>query len=285
MTLSGRALVLTVCALAAPAGAQDLVRRAAAFVAVVQANGCALTEAQAEALLPPAGLDMADAQAAAALMNRGRLFTVDADGETLRLVPDLCAADAAGVAAALEAAAAAPAPGIEVLGLAERVDPARAAVFLAEVRATGCAMTDAQAGAILPGLGFPPEEVQDIAGLLMGTGLAGMVENAFTLSPALCAADPAADAETVAAALAAYAPDDLVLDALTVREGLIALAVAGGCALDAADPAALTAALADWLGGGADAEGLAPLVGAVLAEPGPEFLLDAGRLSLANCNP
>lgn len=278
------ALLLTLLA-AGPAVSEGVPERAAAFVAVVQANGCALTEAQAEALLPPAGLDMADAQAAAAVMNRGRLFTVDDDGQTLRLVPDLCAADAAGVAALLAAAADAPAPQVEALGLADRVDPARGAAFLSEVRATGCAMTEAQAAAVLPGLGFDQAEVQDIAELLAAAGLAGLVDDAFTLSPELCAADPAADAATVAAALAAYVPAELPIDALTVRMALAALAVTEGCALDAADPAVLTAALAAWLGDRADPAAIAPLVDAVLAEPGPEFTLDAGQLRLANCTP
>lgn len=284
MRRAAQALLVALLA-AGPVAAQGVPERAAAFVAVVQANGCALTEDQAEALLPPAGLTMADAQAAAAVMNRGRLFTVDDDGQTLRLVPDLCAADAAGVAALLAAAAEAPEPQVEALGLADRVDPARGAAFLAEVRATGCAMTEAQAAAVLPGLGFDQAEVQDIAELLAAAGLAGLVDDAFTLSPELCAADPAADAATVAAALAAYVPAELPIDALTVRMALAALAVTEGCALDAADPAALTAALAAWLGDGADPAAIAPLVGAVLAEPGPEFTLDAGQLSLANCTP
>lgn len=284
MRRAAQALLVALLA-AGPVAAQGVPERAAAFVAVVQANGCALTEDQAEALLPPAGLTMADAQAAAAVMNRGRLFTVDDDGQTLRLVPDLCAADAAGVAALLAAAAEAPEPQVEALGLADRVDPARGAAFLAEVRATGCAMTEAQAAAVLPGLGFDQAEVQDIAELLAAAGLAGLVDDAFTLSPELCAADPAADAATVAAALAAYVPAELPIDALTVRMALAALAVTEGCALDAADPAALTAALAAWLGDGADPAAIAPLVDAVLAEPGPEFTLDAGQLSLANCTP
>jgi hypothetical protein len=285
MTRLARALVLTACIFAAPAGAQSVLERAAAFVAVAQTNGCALTVEEAEALLPPAGLTMADAQAAAAVMNRGRLFTVDDDRLTLRLIPDLCAADAAGVAALLAAAAEAPEPRIETLGLADRIDPARGAAFVAEVRATGCAMSEDQAAAILPGLGFDRAEVQDIAELLMETGLAGLVDDAFTLSPELCAADPAADPETVAAALAAYVPGVAPLDVLTVRRALNAMAAGSGCTLDAADLTALSAALADWLGEEPDAEGLSALVAGVLAEPGPEFILDAGQLRLANCTP
>jgi hypothetical protein len=180
-----RALALTACALAAPTGAQGVPDCAAAVVAVVPANGCALTEA--EALLPPAGLTMADARAAAAVMNRGALFTVDAGGITLRLVPDLGAAD------------------------------------------------------------------------------------------------PGGDAAARAAARAADAPDDLMSDPLAVRLGLIARAVTEGCTLDTADPAALAAALAGWLGDGADPATLVPPVAAVLAAPGPDFTPEGGRLRLAPC--
>lgn len=278
-------LAAALIAAGAPAWAQDLPQRAAAFVAVVQANACALTEAEAEALLPPAGLTMEDARDAAALLNRGRLFTVDDDGQTLRLVPDLCAADAAGVAAALAVAAEAPEVGLAALG--ERVDPARGAAFVQLVRANGCTMTEAQAEASLPAQGFTPDEVQDIAGLLMVTGRAGMAGDAFALDPALCAADPAGDGAVIAAAAAEYAaagPLGPVDDEL-VRSALVAMAVVSDCTLDAADPGALGAAVMDWLGLDDGAEALGAVLAGVLADPGPEFTLEDGRLRLATCSP
>lgn len=269
--------------------AQDIPPRAGAFVALVQANDCAITEAQAQALLPPAGLTMDDAQDAAALMNRGRLFTVDADGETLRLTPELCAADAAGVDALLAAAAAAPAPGARFLDLGERVDPARGADFIGAVRTAGCLMSEDQAEAILPPLGFAPEDVQDIAGLLMITGRAGMAGDSFALHPDLCTADAAGDADEMVAALAEFAAGGVLgpVDDELVRGALVAMALSADCTLDAADPAALAAAVAEWLNldAGVEAADLDALTAGVIAAPGPEFSLNAGQLRLDSCEP
>lgn len=279
------AVLLLAVAGAAPAGAQ-VPANAAAFVALVQANDCAITESQAQALLPPAGLTMDDAQDAAAVMNRGRLFSVDADGETLRLTPELCAADAAGVDALLAAAAAAPEPGAFLLDLAERVDPARGAAFIGAVRTAGCMMSEDQAEAILPPLGFTPEDVQDIAGLLMITGRAGIADETFTLHPDLCTADAAGDGDEMVAALAEFAAGGTLgpLDDELVRSALVAMALSGGCTLDA-DPAGLAAGVAEWLDLEADAQGLDALVAGVIAAPDPEFSLNAGQLRLDSCEP
>lgn len=276
-------MAILLAGLSAPAPAQ-VPPRAADFVAAVQANGCALTEAQAADRFPALGLSMADAQAAAAILSRGRLFTVDDDGVTLRLVPDLCAADAAGVQAALAAAALEPEPGAELLDLGARIDPARGAVFLGAVRANGCTMTEAQAEATLPALGFTQDQVQDLAGLLIVTGRAGLEGEALVLPPDLCAASPDGDAALIQAAIAdfAAATDPGPLDAPLVRAALAELAAVNGCIVDA-DPPILTGQLADWLGLGADTAALAPLVAEVLATPAPEFIQDGATLRLTDC--
>lgn len=281
----GLALVLAGALMAAPAGAQALADPAAAFVALVQDNGCAMTEAEAEALLPSAGLTMADARAAAALMNRGRLFTVDPDGLTLRLVPELCAADAAGVAAQLAAAATMPEPVAQLMDLTARVDPARGAAFVGAVRAAGCTMTEDQAKTSLPGLGFVRDEVQDIAGLLITTARADFAEGAFVLNPTLCAADPAGDEAALVAALAAYAAAGPLgpIDDEPVRATLAAMAVRADCTLNAAEPDLLAVAVMDWLGLDDGAEALGAVLARVLADPAPHFTLTHGQLRLSDC--
>ncbi len=68
------------------------------------------------------------------------------------------------------------------------------------IRANGCAMTEAQAAETLPGLGFTMDETQAYVVHLVPLG-AVVLDDASTfddqtlrLSPALCQADPAADA-------------------------------------------------------------------------------------------
>jgi len=268
--------------------------RASAFVALVQANGCAITEAQAQTLLPPAGLTMDDAQDAAALMSRGRLFRIDDDGATLRLVPELCAADAGGVAALLAAAAQAPEPGVWIETLAARVDPDAAAGFVQVLRQNACAMTEDQAQATLPALGYAQEQVQDFAAVLLNTGMAGFDGDALRLSDAACASDAVTDAAWIAVTLArdalldgtAAAPDDPA----TLRAVLMMWAVGEGCALDPArtDAAAdLALGFFDTTGQPhADRAALAARLATLAADPGPAFRPDPdrpGHLRLAYC--
>jgi hypothetical protein len=197
--------LLVACGGPVAAWAQGVPPATVTFVEVVRANDCAITEAQAEALLPAAGLDFDDARAAAALLNRGPLFTIDGDGETLRLVADLCVADAATTLALLTAAAEAP-DRVQVLSLEDRIDPDAGARLLGAIRAEGCALTEARADEVLPPLGFQPETVQDLVALMLDAGFAGLdASTGLTLSATLCAADPAGDRAVFEGALLAQA--------------------------------------------------------------------------------
>lgn len=314
MPVPGRPLVLSlVAALAAwPVVAQgpDPVPEATVgFVAAVRANGCAMTEAEAQAQLPAVGLTMTDAQVAAALMNRGPLFSIDADGETLRLVPDLCAADDGATRALLAAAAAAP-DRLEILTLDERVDTALAAQLIGAVRAEGCTMTDARAEVVLPGLGFDPETVQDLVGAMLRGGLADLATSggpALTLSAALCAADPAQDSAAFEAVLnglrqsdaapvptLAAPPAPLRMPSAEMVEFSARLnAGERGCVLDVTDPFRIRQTLIKEVLGGFILDApptelrplVVPLVDAFLTDPGPTWAHEPGRLRPLICTP
>jgi hypothetical protein len=288
-------LIAVLAGVAGPASAQGVLPRAAAFVAAVQANGCAMTEAEAEALLPPAGLTMEDARDAAAVMNRGRLFTVDDDGETLRLVPELCTAAPEGVALLLAQAAAAPAPGVEVLTLADRVDPPRAAAFVQVVRLNACAMSEAEAEVSLPPLGFGREQVQDIAAILFSSWMAEIDGDTLRLTEAACASDPATDAAWIEIVLSQerlmeVAPQDPA-DPAILRALAMMWTAGAGCTLDPADAAGPTelalGAFEMFDAPEADRAALAAAMAAVVADPGPAWRHDpdlpAGHLRLAYC--
>lgn len=191
--------------LAPPALADDaaLLRVAEAFVAVVRANDCTLTEAEGAALLPARGLSMDDARDAVALMNRVPLFTVSDDMERLILTPELCDADAAGTQALLASAQAAPAPRPQFLSLAERVDPVEAARLIGVIRGNGCVLNEADAVVQMPALGFSREVVQDIASILVDGELALFGQDHLTLVPALCDGAPDDDAQRITALIQA----------------------------------------------------------------------------------
>lgn len=290
------ALAGMVLALGLPQAGAAETGRAAAFVAVVRANGCTITEAEGATLLPAAGLTVADAQDAVQILNRGALFTVSDDAQTLILTPELCAADADQTAALLAAAAAA-APRVQLLPLDQRVDPEAGARLIGALRANGCAMTEDQAAAILPGLGFQPETVQDIAGLLLEAGMASYGDAALRLDPEVCAAAPERDADWIAAALdqlaGTTAPGPAAPDLPGVR-GAIALWLMGqGCTLDLADRAAaralLTGAVLARYGLTDPSDDvLAAIAGHVdttLDAPGPAYTQEPGRLRLIHCTP
>lgn len=297
--LSCAAVVAGLSLAALPASADAaLLGVTARFVDLARANGCALTEAEGARLLPGAGLTMDDARDAAMLLNRVPLFEVLEDGETLRLLPELCAADAAETAALLEGALAAG-PRLRFLSLEERVDPAEGARFLGALRASDCAMTDAQAAETLPALGLEPEAVQDIAAVLLKTGMAEIRDDALHLHPVFCADDPAHDEALILDALdwladAETAPVPPLVPGLpAVREAVALRLTRGGCMIDTRDPGAATAALTDTLLADFDLpaddpaarEIVAAHVAAALADPGPAYAFEPGRLRLINCTP
>ncbi len=204
-----RAPLAAVAAVAAwlapsPVAAADapLIDRAAAFVAVVRANDCRLSEVEGEALLPDAGLSMEDARDAVALLNRMPLFTVSDDLEYLILTLELCEADAAHTLLLLTQAAALPdTPRLQLLTLADRVDPTEAARLIGHIRANDCALTEDEAAARMPDLGFSQDMVQDILAVLTLADLAEIDGGGLSLAPALCDAPGAQDAPRIAALL------------------------------------------------------------------------------------
>jgi len=288
------AAMLAALVAAAPVAAQDAVAAAAGFVAVAQANGCTLTEAEGETLLPAAGLSMGDARAAVLLLNRGALFTVDPDGLTLRLVPGLCAADAETAAAMIAAAASAEAPRLTMLALHQRIDPERGARLVALVRAQGCRLSEARAEALLPAAGFTAHETADIAALLVGMGQARLEANELTLSAPVCAAEGPPDLLRLRALLAEAAqaegegdwPEDPAAVVAAFEDELRTR----GCGLDLAEPGIvlppLAGRIAERLGPGAPAaDAILAVLDIALGLDDPHFIHAAGQLRLADCTP
>lgn len=287
------AAALALGAGAAAAQAEPDPGRAAAFVAVVQQQGCAITEAQAADLLPPVGLTMEDAYAAVALLNRGPLFSVDDDGVTLRLVPELCAADAARTAELMAEMAARPEPELELESLTDRIDPDQAVALIGALRAEGCAMSEERAAEVLPGMGLDPFATRDIAALLIETGRAAFDDTGLALAPELCAADPAGDEAAVVAALIEFETGAMPSEGLLpddLRDALALMALTGGdCTVATGDPALLVQTTLEMFGlvdepGDWRAQ-LEALLPEVLAEPGPELAAEEGRLRLIDCSP
>lgn len=195
-------------------------------------------------------------------------------------------------------------------------DPVRAALFIDTVRANDCAMTEAEAGATLPGLGFDQDETRLLVEVLYEATLVGFSDDwdSLILAQELCAADPARDADTYAEALAAFeaAPrgpepidedealavlrDELGLDFL--RDFGAYIASAHGCGFDLDDPQASDALLAHFVADymsqiygvpspapAAIGDAIETLVAAFLADPGPAFAVEPGRLSVIDCIP
>lgn len=195
-------------------------------------------------------------------------------------------------------------------------DPGRAALFIDAIRANGCAMTEAEAAETLPGLGFDQDETRLLVEVLYEATLVGFSENwdSLILAQELCEADPAQDEGTYAEALAAFeaAPrgpeplsedealavlrDDLGLDFL--RDFGAYIASAHGCGFDLDDPQASDALLVHFVSDymsqiygvplpapEALAGEIETLVAAFLADPGPTFAVEPGRLSVIDCIP
>jgi hypothetical protein len=201
-TAAAAALLLTT--LAAPAPAQTEAPpmagadRIALFVDAVRTNGCSMTDAEADARLPAAGLTVPEVIDAVSLLHGvdGAAFS---DSGALVLSRDWCEGtdSLAMVTAALEQMA--------------RIDPwtpaftqAEGAALVGAVRDNGCTMTEEQAGATLPQLGLTVAITRDVVEVMLDAGLAGIApDGTLMLAPALCEGAAANDADTVWAARAA----------------------------------------------------------------------------------
>ena len=267
--------------------------RVAAFVELVRGNGCTITEAESEALLPPAGLRLDDAYDAVALLNRGALFEVHPDGETLEFLPVLCEADAARTETLLQNAAAAG-PTLQMLSLPERIDPARAAAFIGLVRDNGCAMRGDEADRLMPLNGFFPDETSDIVGLLLHAGEAVVDEGGLRFLPTLCDGAGVPDSFRVRGLIRLMALEDGLArwpeDSAAVVSALEDKLRERSCVLDITEPdialPAIAEGLARRLGDAAPApEAIASVLDLALGEADPVFYHDAGHLRLAACSP
>lgn len=98
--------------------------------------------------------------------------------------------------------------------LGDTIDPARAALFIDTIRGNDCAMSEEQAGTILPALGFDQEETSGYVELLFLADLVMLDHDrqVLTLAEQLCAADAAGDAATFARAVGGRAA--LFIDAV-----------------------------------------------------------------------
>jgi len=297
-------------ALAAPALAETP-ERAMIFVEAVRANDCAMTEAEANQVLPGLGLGMDEVQGFIDLMFRAGLADYDEERQAVVMPSAFCAASPEDALAQITAAFDEPA--MSLLPWMPDFEPARGALLIGALRDNDCTMTGTEADEILPRLGLERTETRDIAGVLLEAGYAVISSggDVLSLSDAVCAADPGDDALIAAEALAAFAsaapmspaadPGEVLnqqygLDGVRAMSELYVEII--GCSIALDDRAATEAAIAgfvaeqinltfnldpDWP---EDATAdLRRFVGAVLDDPGPAFERDGDRLTLTNCTP
>jgi len=302
------ALTLTLT-LAAPALA-DTPEHAAIFVDAMRDNGCVMTGAEADAVLPGLGLSVFEVEGAISVLFPAQLVALSEDGEALLLSEALCAADA-GQSLTLISDAFDSVPVLEPWS--PQVSPVQGAALIAALRDNGCAMTEDEAAELLPGLGLDMALTRDAVGVLLDAGVVTLSEDGGTLrlNAAVCAADPDDDALLFAEALADFVPMPPMtsgadpLEVLTGQFGLDGIRAMtelyveiNGCSIGLGERSAAEGAIAgfvaeqmtmifnfapDWPED-ARAE-LHRLVGEVLDDPGPAFVRDGDTLTLTNCTP
>lgn len=300
------ALLLT---LALPALA-DTPERAALLVDAMRDNGCAMTGDEADAVLPGLGLDVFEVELAISVLFPAALVELSEDGEALVLASSLCEADSAQsltlISEAFDAA-----PMLEPWS--PQISPEQGAALIGALRDNGCALSEDQAGSVLPALGLDMALTRDAVAVLMDAGTVGLNEDGtiLRLDEAVCAADSAGDVELMTLALDdfdAMAPISSDSDPLEVLEqqlgpdgvrAMTALFVEiEGCSIALDDRGAAEAVVADFVAtqmtmifnlspdwpDEARAE-LLRLIAAVFDEPDPEFTRVGDTLTLTNCTP
>jgi hypothetical protein len=302
-------------ALAAPVAAQTP-EQAAAFIGALRDAGCEMSLEAADAAAQARGITLDGLDRIIDLLHVGGLLGVDAE-DRVTLLPALCTADPAGdgaLFARLDAEI-----DLETLGAgwgqADPLDlpeiaPDLGARFVAAIRQRGCMVPQDQSSALLAAAGVSEPEARAAFVVLYETGHAVPMGswNAFRLSEALCAADPAGDAALFAAAAGrldvpvAPADPDAVLAERFGPEGVRAvleyLADASDCVLDTSDHAGTVESVVAFMAFNvsgvhnlpaefspeAEAE-LRARVDAMLDDPGPAFAAEPGRLTLIDCTP
>ena len=169
--------------------------RIALFVDAVRANGCSMTDAEADAQLPGAGLTVIEVVDAVSLLHQvnGAAFS---ESGALVLAQDWCDATESLplVTAALEQVA-------QVEPWRPAFSHAEGAALVGAVRDNGCTMTEAQAADALPPLGLTMEITRDVVEVMLDGGLAGIApDGTLMLAPVLCEGPPEADGDMVWAA-------------------------------------------------------------------------------------
>lgn len=185
--------------LPAPLWAADAPPQAAvAFVQAVQANGCAMTDAEAEVTLPGLGLSVPDVHGALELIYAGAGARLDTP-ERFTLTETWCAGDAAALLAEVLASA------VELEPWEPTFDEGQGLSVVALLRANDCAMTEAEAEAQFPPAGLTAAVVRDVSSILLQAGLAEFQPGTgLMLDAAFCAADPAGDGAAIAQALVTF---------------------------------------------------------------------------------
>jgi len=188
---------------AAPASAFTP-ERAGIMVDALRANDCAMTADEAPEALGPLGLDSVEVQMFVDVLYAADLVTISDSMEVLSLSDTLCAAT--GDAAMALIVAAFEAQEAELEPWVPEIDAEQAAVMIDAVRRNACMMTDAQAAETLPTLGVTPELSRDLVSVLLDMELVEINDDGteLRLAAELCAADPSADAATVATAVEAW---------------------------------------------------------------------------------
>ena len=301
--------------LAAPALA-DTPEKAAAFLGAMRDAGCDMSLEAADAAAQAGEITLDELDVIIDLLYVGGQLEIDAE-DRMTLVPALCSADPAGDAALFARLDAEI--DLETLGgawgLAEppglpEIAPELGARFVGAIRARDCMVPQDAAAAILTAAEMTEPEARGAFAVLYETGHVVPMGSwdAFRLSDALCAADPAGDAAFFAAAASRLAvPDapadyDAVLAERFGPDGLRAvlefLADSSDCVLDTTDRADTVDSVVAFLAFNvtgvynlpadfspeAEAE-LRAVVEQMLDAPGPAFEVAPGHLTLIDCTP
>ncbi len=217
--------------------------RAGELAALIAANGCRMTEDEAEGILPPAGFDKDESRAIVDAWTADG--AVSFDGDALVLGEALCA----GTGDRTDG------------GTTVDVGPAdpRRDEFIAMVAGNGCSVMESEADALMDSHGFTYEEANRILDELIEEGVATFDGNLLNLSPTICTAG---DGGT-----------DIAAPAGTPTEIFIAWAASHGCAVTEAQ------AEAELPGLGLTMEQTEPMVGAMMDAGNATF--EGGQLVLA----
>ncbi|WP_209425844.1 hypothetical protein [Pararhodobacter sp. SW119] len=307
--------LLLAMGLSAPAAA-DTPEKAAAFLGAMRDAGCDLSLEGADNAAEALGIEIAELDDILDLLYLGGQLTIDEE-DHLTLMPSLCATDGSGDAALfarLQEEIDLDAHAAEWLGMdalsAGILPPARAARVVAAIRANDCAVTREEAEVVMTAAEIAPAESYAATAAFFEAGhlYLDAGPDAFRLTDAVCAADPAGDAALYDAAIAQLTDDDAPADADAmlaerfgpdgVRAVLEFLADTSDCVLDTSDRVDTVDSVVAFMSlnmtgvynlppdfspaGEAD---LRATIAQMLDAPGPAFVTAPGQLTLIDCTP